>query len=165
MAAPRVIRPSSFLEAIERMGAHEARTRREQVRAVLGDYGLQLPGTMIAAIGRAGFVSSLSRAEPVTTSLVEFGSSHLFRLYLADGRHAREMTAADSRAAEVIERLSAAPIEEPIICSTLIGMAEEHPFMVFDGWHRAKAWQIRVDRGETDPLPAFVITTRHPPSG
>jgi hypothetical protein len=164
MAAPRVIRTSSFLEAIERLGAHEARTRREQVRAVLGEYGLQLPGTMIAAIGRAAYVSSLSRAEPVATSLVELAPSHLSRLYLADGRHAREMTAVDARSAEVIERLSAAPIEEPIICSTLIGMAEENPFMVFDGWHRAKAWQIRLDRGETDPLPAFVITTRHPPS-
>jgi hypothetical protein len=61
---------------------------------------------------------------------------------------------------------SAQPVEGPLICTVPVSSDDRAqmlgPIVLYDGWHRAAAWWMQVDRGGNYHIDAYLVLTKLP---
>jgi hypothetical protein len=121
---------------------------------------------------RSTLVARILASDPVITLRGLLAAKDLDALELADGGTLVEWAtgaAGDGEVAhEFVEGLSAAaapPAGALVLVAQLLAEEPEvvtGPKRLFDGRHRALAWQARARRGCDEDIPAYLILTRNP---
>jgi hypothetical protein len=123
-------------------------------------------------IARILLAEPLDVAEPRSVLRIEFDPEESANFYLWDGTPLAEYTDRASTDAtpkfgQYVRWLVQSPDVRPLVCA--VQVAEEDtdrlvgPAVVYDGWHRAAAWLIRVRGGDSCRLTVDLIKTKHCP--
>lgn len=166
----KTISKCRLVDVLGEWGRHEGEGRlRCLPRNSQGDEGL-LKGVEIALTYRSPLIWRILFACPLIYFRIEILPEDIPAFRIGDGRSLEEWTASVTRNQDGsgvhVRSLAegAGPVSGPLTCTAQIdetGTSVRAPIVIFDGWHRAAAWAIQLQRGANYPITGLLIVTQN----